>query len=212
MNHIRNQDFSAYSQASVVRALAERALECSNKAIDEAPIIHTAWNHPAIYADPWFARYRAVEDSVLSWNFSYDEWPSYWNLVDLISAEHGVSRATATKWLKQAIDVGPWRCFVTFVPADAKGDQAMPTIRATRSASGKTLVFRCPYCRRTHEHGAEGDNHRHAHCDDPERFPGGYHLRESLVLDDWRIALVRDVWHYVAARYYVNLARQVEAA
>lgn len=211
-NNIFSQDLSNFSRDEIAQLFAQRGIECSNKAIDEAPIIHTAWNHPRVKNDPKFPQYRAVEDAVLEWNMEFDEWPSYWNLVDRLASDNDLSRAKATVWVKEAIEVGPWRCFITFIPASATGDTAMPTIRAIRGQAGSQLVFKCPYCKQKHFHGAAGgDGHRISHCD-LGRFPQDYVIQESSVLDEWRITLVREAWHYVAARFYVGMAQVLKEA
>jgi len=209
-----NEDFSGFTRAEIAQLFASRGIECSNKAIDEAPIIHTAWNHPLVRDDPMFPKYRAVEDAVLGWNFEHDEWPTYPSLVYRVAKENRISRATAARWVRQAIDAGPWRCFITFTPAEVSGDDAMPTIKALRT--GNQLTFRCPYCRRKHFHGVTGvpgqDTHRLSHCLQDNRFPNGYDLKEAQALDEWRVTLVREVWHYVAARFYLAMAKLIKEA
>lgn len=210
MTDIRQVDFGEHTRNEIVSMFYRQGLDCGDKAIEVCPVIHRAWSEPAYRTGDW-SLYRKVEDSVFSWWFDYDEWPTLHNLIDKVAGEHRVSRDKARNWVNRCMSAKPGHSFVARIPANASEFEIAPSIPAKLSPSGKTLTFKCPFCNGKHTHGSEAQGHRISHCPDASAFPEGYSIQEGKD-EPWRVTLLPQVFWYVASRFYISAAQTVAGA
>lgn len=210
MTDITKVDFGEHTRAEIVSMFYRQGLECGDRGIEVCPVIHRAWSHPAYRTFDW-ELFRKVEDSVFSWWFNFSEWPTLHNLTDKVAGEHHISLAKARNWINKSINAQPGHSFIVRIPSTASEFEPTPIIPATLSASGATLSFKCPFCKKVHTHGAEGVGHRVSHCPDAQAFPSGYSIQPGRD-EPWRLSLSPQVFWYTAARFYISAAQTVAGA